>query len=70
MKTQIRSLNVLQCQRTANGNNFKIGFITDTWCTKQEKEHSANLDGIEAVVHNGYQEIDIHRLHFLDAGCD
>lgn len=42
----------------------------DTWCTKQEKEYSANLDGIEAVVHNRDEEVSIHCLHFLDVGCD
>lgn len=42
----------------------------DTWCTKQEKENSANLDSIEAVVQNRDEEVDIHSLHFLDAGCD
>lgn len=49
---------------------MEVRFSMETGCTKQEKEHLANLDSIEAVVHNGDQEVDIHCLHFFDVGCD
>lgn len=33
-KTQICSPNVSRYQETANGNNWEVRFIMDTWCTK------------------------------------
>jgi len=49
---------------------MKLIFVWQTWHTKQEKERIAHLDGIEAVVHNRDEEVDIHCLHFFDVGGD
>lgn len=49
---------------------MELIFVWQTWHTKQEKERIAHLDGIEAVVHNRDEEVDIHCLHFFDVGGD